>query len=67
MATAGDLNLERPGINRDAVTEFTRDGSGNITTTIVTYDNGTTTDTYTQTYTRDGSGNITDISKWVKS
>lgn len=67
MSTAGELNLERPGINRDAVTEVNRDGSGNITSVVVTYDNGTTTATYTQTYTRDVSGNITDISKWVKS
>lgn len=64
--TAGDLDLERPGMNRDAATDFTYNGDGTLNTIVVTYNNGVTTDTYTQTmsYT---SGKLTGVSKWVKS
>jgi len=65
-ATVGDLDIERPGSNRDAVTSYTYNGDGTINTKVVTYTvNGVTT-TYTKTYTYT-AGAITGISKWVVS
>lgn len=63
---AGVLDLEKPGMNRDTVSAFTYNGDGTLATEVVTYNDGTTTYTYTQTYSYT-SGKLTGVSKWVKS
>jgi len=63
---AGDLDIERPGSNADAVTTYTYNGDGSLATAVKTYNNGTTTITWTKTYTYT-AGVLTGISKWVKS
>jgi len=65
-ASAGSLDLERPGMNRDVVTAFTYNGDGTVATIVKTYNDGVSTATYTKTYSYT-SGKITGISKWVKS
>lgn len=67
MATeAGDLDLERPGINRDAVTAYTYNGDGTIATKVITYTSNGVTTTYTKSYTWT-AGALTGVSKWVVS
>lgn len=63
---AGDLDIERPGANADAVTAITRNGDDTVNTIVKTYDNGTTTVTYTKTFSYT-TGLLTGISKWIKS
>lgn len=63
---AGELDLERPGINRDAVVSYTWNGDGTPATKVVTYNNGVSTLTYTKTFTY-VSGQLNSISKWVQS
>lgn len=63
---AGDLDIERPGANADAVTAFTYNGDDTVNTLVKTYNNGVTTTTYTKTYSYT-TGKVTGISKWVKS
>lgn len=64
--SAGDLDIERPGSNADAVASYTYNGDGTLATAVKTYNDGTTTTTWTKTYTYT-SGVVTSISKWVKS
>lgn len=63
---AGDLDLERPGSNRDAVKSYTYNADGTLATAVCTYTSGSTTTTYTKTFTYT-SGKLTGVSKWVVS
>lgn len=65
-SSAGSLDLERPGVNRDVATAFTYNGDGTVATIVKTYNDGVTTATYTKTYSYT-SGKVTGISKWIKS
>lgn len=64
MSAAGGLDVERYGVNADAVKTYGYTG-GNLTTEVATYDDGTTIKTWTKTYGYDGSDNLTSESKWV--
>ena len=64
--SAGGLDLERPGINKDVATAFTYNGDGTVATIVKTYNDGVSTATYTKTFSYT-SGKVTSISKWVKS
>lgn len=64
--SAGELDLERPGVNRDVVTAYTYNGDGTVATKVITHTvNGVTT-TYTKSYTWT-AGVLTGVSKWVVS
>lgn len=63
---AGDLDIERPGSNADAVTAYTYNGDGTVATVVKTYNNGTSTSTWTKTYSYT-AGVLTGISNWVRS
>ena len=63
---AGDLDIERPGANADAVTAFTYNVDDTVNTIVKTYNNGVTTTTYTKTYSYT-TGKVTGVSEWVKS
>ena len=65
-SSAGSLDLERPGVNRDVATALTYNGDGTVATIVKTYNDGVSTATYTKTYSYT-AGKITGISKWVKS
>lgn len=64
--SAGELDLERPGVNRDAVVSYTWNVDGTPATKVATYNNGVSTLTYTKTFTYTG-GQLTSVSKWVQS
>jgi len=64
--SAGALDIEKPGANRDVVTSFTYNVDGTVATIVKTYSNGTITDTYTKSFSYT-SGKLTGVSEWVKS
>lgn len=59
---AGALDLERPGINRDAAQSFGYTG-GLLTSIVITYGGAT----YTQSIAYNGDNTVATISAWVKS
>lgn len=65
-SVAGDLDVEKFGANANVSTHFTYNGDGTTATVVKTYDDGTTTFTWTRTYTY-AAGVLTDISLWVRS
>lgn len=63
---AGDLDIERPGCNAKCSTVNTYT-SGNLTSKAITYNDGTTTRTWTRTYTYNADGTLATKSVWVQS